>query len=417
MSGADRPQRRARVATSVAFGVQGLVFASVLTRVPAIKEKFAFTDGELTVLLAVVPVIAGAGSVLADVAAQRRGSAAVLRVAVALACASAAVVGLAPSRPVLFLGLLLYGLTVGAVDASMNMQGVAVQARYGRSIMNGFHAVWSTAGILGAAYTSAVADTLPPGVSITAAATCGLTAILLAAPHVTPTPTPACPPSRVHELDVPVHREAPDAGRAADGVVPWRLLLPVGMVLACVYVADSGVSNWGAVYLHDTLLSTEGAAALGYAAYQGAALLGRLAGDRLVGRFGTAVVVRCAVAVAAVGLFGVMTAHAPWLAITGFAVLGLGTSVLVPLTFSAAGRLDDGRGTAVARVNLFNYLGYLVGAPLVGSVGTLAGMRYAWVVPLLLLGVILASARRLDPAPLSLANDERPPSASAPLSP
>jgi MFS family permease len=189
-------------------------------------------------------------------------------------------------------------------------------------------------------------------------------------------------------------------------VVPWRLLLPVGVVLACVYVADSGVSNWGAVYLRDTLLSSEGVAALGYAAYQGTALLGRLAGDRLVGRFGTALVVRCAVAVAGLGLLGVMTAPDPALAIAGFGVLGLGASVLVPLTFSAAGRLDGGRGTAVARVNLFNYAGYLIGAPLVGAVGALAGLRYAWVAPFLLLGVVIALARRLDSRETRSTRDE-----------
>jgi hypothetical protein len=54
----------------------------------------------------------------------------------------------------------------------------------------------------------------------------------------------------------------------------------------------------------------------------------------------------------------------------------------------------------VARVNLFNYAGYLVGAPLVGTIGTLAGMRFGWLAPLLLLVATVPLARRLDPAPL-----------------
>lgn len=376
-----------RVATSVAFGVQGLVFAAVLTRLPALKDKFAFTDGELTLLLAIVPVIAGVGSVLADRLAARFGDATVLRWCVLLVCGTASTVGLAPTRPALFAALAAYGLALGAVDATMNMRGVAVQARYGRSIMSGFHAVWSLAGITGALYTSAVADVAPVSVSVPLAAAVGVLAMVAAWSRVPlPTVVPAAPGTE----GVPA---VADAVSEAGDPVPWRVLLPVGIALGCVYVADSGASNWSAVYLRDTLLSSEGVAALAYAAYQGTALLGRAFGDRLVHRHGTVAVIRTAVAVAMLGLIGVMAAPGPAVAIVGFAVLGLGASVLVPLAFSAAGRLDDGRGSAVARVNLFNYVGFLVGAPLVGVVGAAAGLRFGWLGPLAALAVVLALTR------------------------
>jgi MFS family permease len=371
----------ARAATSVAFAVQGLVFASVLTRLPALKDKFAFTDGELTVLLAVVPVVAGLGSVLADRLASRHGGAAVLRWCVLLACATASTVGLAPTRPALYVALTGYGLALGAVDATMNLHGVAVQARHGHSIMNGFHAMWSLAGITGALYTSAVADVAPVSVSVPLAATAGALAMAAVWSRL-PLPSPVAAPIPAGD---PAPATGAEPGAVAGAPVPWRALLPVGLALGCVYIADSGASNWSAVYLRDTLLSTEGVAALAYAAYQGTALLGRAFGDRLVRRHGTLPVVRVAVTVAVLGLVTVMAAGSPAIAIAGFAVLGLGASVLVPLCFSAAGRLDDGRGTAVARVNLFNYAGFLVGAPLVGVVGSLAGMRYGWLAPLLAL--------------------------------
>ncbi len=388
----------ARIATSVAFGVQGLVFASVLTRLPALKDKFGFTDGELTLLLAVVPVIAGAGSVLADRLAARRDGAAVLRWFVVAACAAAALVGLAPTRPALYVAIAGYGLTLGAVDAAMNMRGVAVQARYGRSIMNGFHAVWSLAGIVGALYTSAVADAVPVSVSVPIAAAVGTVAILVAGPR----------------LALPDAAPGPVSVAAVGDAVPWRVLLPIGLALGCVYVADSGASNWSAVYLRDTLLSSEGVAALAYAAYQGTALLGRAFGDRLVRRHGPILVVRCAIAVAVVGLLGVMAAGSPAVAIAGFAVLGLGASVLVPLSFSAAGRLDGGRGTAVARVNLFNYAGFLVGAPLVGAVGAVAGMRYGWLGPLLALALVLTLTRHFHPTAAPVATPAPRPGATPP---
>ena len=46
-----------------------------------------------------------------------------------------AAIGLAPTLGVLYAAVAVFGLAVGAVDATMNMQGVAVQRRYGRSIL------------------------------------------------------------------------------------------------------------------------------------------------------------------------------------------------------------------------------------------------------------------------------------------
>ena len=64
------------------------------------------------------------------------------------------------------------------------------------------------------------------------------------------------------------------------------------------------------------------------------------------------------------------------MALAGFAVVGLGISVMAPLTFAAAGRLDPHEtGIAVARLNVFNYVGFLLGAPLLTSLWQ-AGLPY-----------------------------------------
>ena len=55
--------RRGRVATATAFFVQGLCFAVVVTRVSVLQDKFHLSNGQLTIVLLIVPVIAGVGSV------------------------------------------------------------------------------------------------------------------------------------------------------------------------------------------------------------------------------------------------------------------------------------------------------------------------------------------------------------------
>jgi MFS family permease len=97
--------------------------------------------------------------------------------------------------------------------------------------------------------------------------------------------------------------------------------------------------------------------------------------------------------VGALGMALVALARVPALAITGFAIVGVGLCVVVPLSFSVAGALDPtGSGVAIARVNLFNYVGFVVGAGLIGAVNGAVGLRWAFAVPAALCLLIIALA-------------------------
>jgi MFS family permease len=160
-----------------------------------------------------------------------------------------------------------------------------------------------------------------------------------------------------------------------------------------MFLAESATSNWSAVYLHDGLGAPNSVAALGVAAYLTSQVLGRTGADRAVQAFGPALTVATGAVVGAAGLAVVVAAREPWQAVTGFAVVGAGLCVVVPLAFSAAGALDrDGSGAAIARVNLFNYAGFIVGAALIGAVAEAASLRLAFAVPaVLVLGIVAAA--------------------------
>jgi MFS family permease len=190
------------------------------------------------------------------------------------------------------------------------------------------------------------------------------------------------------------------AGPAAPAI-PWTPIVAVGTAMMLMYVADSATSNWSAVYLHRGLRSTESVAALGLAAYQTCMVFGRALADRLVRRYGPVRMVAAGGTVGVVGLLLVTVADRPALGIVGFAVLGLGLCAVVPQSFTAAGQLDPtGSGVAVARVNLFNYVGFVVGAALIGLVAQGVGLRYAFAVPAVLAVGIVALARSFRPRPV-----------------
>lgn len=164
----------------------------------------------------------------------------------------------------------------------------------------------------------------------------------------------------------------------------------VGVAMMLMFIADSAVSNWSSVFIEKALHASTSVAALGLAAYQTTMLLGRTAGDRLVSRFSPAAAVAAGGVVGGLGLLLVAASGTPALSVAGFAIVGLGLSLVVPQSFSAAGRLDPaGTGVAIARVNLFNYVGFVVGAGLIGTVAESLSLRWAFVVPAVLtLGIV-----------------------------
>jgi MFS family permease len=379
--------RRARLVVTAFYLVQGMCFAGLLAQVPTLQHDLGISDGTLTLILLLVPVVAGVGSVLAGALAPRTGSARLLHVCGPLVALAVLGAGLAPSVGVLYPVVAAVGLLLGVVDASMNMQGVEVEQRYGRSLLSSFHGAWSVGGILGslaAVLAHSLGWSLAAGLGLVAAV--GVAVDLVAAAAV--------PGRSAGERPVAV-TPAPAARGARP---PWGPLVVVGLAVTIVYVADSATSNWSTKYLQDALGAAANVAPLGLAAYLGCQLLGRLAADRQVNRFGPVAPVAVGGVVGAVGLAAVTLAPGPWVAVVGFGLTGLGLSVVVPLAFSVAGRLDpDGTGVAVARVNLFNYVGFVVGAGLIGGVAEVLTLRLAFAVPALLaLGVIaLAPAFRV----------------------
>ncbi|MGJ5946316.1 hypothetical protein [Streptomyces neyagawaensis] len=143
--------RQARSALLLIFLVHGAVFALLVTRIPAIQDRYGLSDGELPLALAAVPILAGVGTVTASRVVRRVPPHVVVRVVQPLICLALAGVGAGEAVWQLAVCLVAFGLLVGAMEASLNMTGVGIQRGYGRSIMLGFHGAASLGGILGAA--------------------------------------------------------------------------------------------------------------------------------------------------------------------------------------------------------------------------------------------------------------------------
>ncbi|MGW0755451.1 MFS transporter [Streptomyces sp. NPDC002814] len=378
--------RRGRASLAFGFFVQGVAFALLVTRIPAIQDRYGVSDALLPAFLAAVPILAGVGSVTTERLVKRIRPSVVLRWSQPVVLLALLGVGAGERTVELGIALAAFGLAVGALDASMNMLGVSLQRSYGRSIMLSFHAAFSLGGILGAslAWVGAHWDLalfvsyLPVVVVLLPAALVG---------------------SRWYVDGVAEGKGAAVEG-GGGGAVGFKVLLPLCLVMTIAYIGDSTVSNWSAKYLEDVLGSSEELATVPYNVYMVTTLVGRALGDFGVRRFGAVVVVRGGAVVAAVGFAVVAVAPGAWVGMLGFTLLGLGLCVLVPQTFAAAGRLFPGASdAAVARLNVFNYVGFLIGSPLVGALGDAWSYRGAMLVPMVLVLVTLVYARSFEGQP------------------
>lgn len=374
---------RSRVAAGAAFLTQGLVFISLTTRLPTVQDLWDLDELGLALILLVVVLLSGVGSVVAEKLARRRDSATLLRAGLALAAVSVPVVVLAPTFPVFVAAMAAYGVSLGMVDATSNMQAVALEHRYARPLLPSFHGLWTLGGVIGAGLTLATAD-LP---FATTALLAVVPAVVLLGPFL--------------------RRDHGGTGSGTDEV-PWRPIILVGLGMVLFYMVDTAAATWGPTYLDDTFTTPASLVALATFPYLIASGLVRLVGDGLVARFGPQPILRVGALLASAALAVVVFSPTWPVAVLGFSLLGAGVAVIAPLSFSAAARIAGGTevdpavrqtrvDAVIGRFNQFNYVGALLGAVLTGVVGA-GNLRLGFAVPMVLILGILPLAKYFDPA-------------------
>jgi len=351
---------RARVAVASIFFVNGVVLASWVPHIPAVKSRLG--AGEAALGWALLAMAAGAvlALPLAGWLIGRFGSRVMTGSAAAAFCLVMPLPVFSPSLPVLGLSLALLGALNGLLDVSMNTQAAALERAVGRPIMSSFHALFSTGGMVGAIGASAaMAAGAGDANHVITAAVLMLGVVALVAPQLLP-------------------------GRSAEErpgpafVRPSRALVGLGILAFLGLLAEGAMADWSAVYLRETLGSSLAVAATGFAAFSLAMAAGRFMGDTLVSCLGARAVLRGSGSVAAAGLGGALLISHPLAGIVGCALVGLGIANIIPVLFSAAPRAAKAEpGTALAAVATIGYGGFLSGPPLIGITGEAVGLPVA----------------------------------------
>lgn len=364
--------RRARLAVATLFLTNGALFANILPRYPEIKSALALENATYGLAVAAFPtgaIVAGLG---AGALIRKFGSGKVAVFSTILTGLGVLTAGLAPSVAIFAFGLFFGGAMDAITDVAQNAHGLRVQRRYGRSIINSFHAVWSIGAVLGGSMAAAaIALHLPLGIHLSISAAMFSIVSLIALRFCL----------TGHDDETPLAESAhpgdplPSLRRRVSSGTVLTLLALVLIAIAGTIVEDAG-NSWAALYLSDSLGTASTIAATGYIALVGAQFIGRMVGDRLVDKFGQRNIARAGGLIIAIGMGIALAFPTVPGTLLGFAATGFGAATLVPAAMQVADELPGLRhGTGLTIVSWLMRLGFLLSPPLVGLIADHTSLR------------------------------------------
>ena len=353
------PGRLEQMSTRIAFFIAGAGIAAWAPLVPYAKTRAGLDEGTLGLLL----LCLGVGSILAmpmaGILATRFGCRRVAVGGTLLICLALPLLATVSSIPALIAALFLFGAGLGTVDSTVNLQAVIVERASGKTMMSGFHGLFSLGGIVGAAGVSALLGlgVSPLGATLVVNVML-LIALCKAAPHLLPYGSESSGPAFA---------------------VPHGIVLFIGGMCFIVFLAEGAALDWSAVFLAQERGIDTAYAGLGYAAFALTMTVGRLTGDAIVRRLGATRVIVFGGLTAAAGLF--LATFAPnWeMALVGYALLGAGCSNIVPVLYTAVGKQTVmPESIAVPAITTLGYAGILAGPALIGFIAHGSSLSFAF---------------------------------------
>jgi hypothetical protein len=318
------------------FWANGVCMGIWASQIPRIKAGLGLSDAGLATIVLGFAVGAILTMPLTGALITRLGGVRTVVVTGVAGALSLALLGAAATYPALLAAALFSGIP----------------------IMSGIHGWFSLGGLSGAAAGGALiaaAASFQTVLSLTAAL--ALAAVLAASPALAV------------------------AGQTHGGGAfawPRRAVLGIGALCLLAFLIEGAVFDWTAVYMHDVAGAPLGFASAAFAGFSLTMAAMRLAGDSVVRRFGPVRVLTGGAALSASGIALACAIPHPAAVTVGLTLTGVGQANIVPLLFSAAGRVPGvAPGAGIAMAATMGYGAFLLGPPMIGFVADAVGLRTA----------------------------------------
>lgn len=375
--------RRFWLAITAAFVANGVFFGVWAARIPAVAETFSLDHNDLGLLLLLLALGAIVFFPIAGRMADRHGAPLVSRILILGKAISMTGLAFAPNIWCLALALFAFGASHGGMDVAMNAWASDVERKVGRAWMPSFHAMWSLGAGIGA---------LSGYFAVSAGIDYSWHFLLIAL---------LVPMIGLWGMNIPWATKAKTTlTKTPIFPIPKGMLLLVGLLAFCATLGEGAMADWSAIYLIEVAKTEEKFAPIGLAVFSGMMVAMRMAGGVVISRLGQTKAGLFSGIMAVLGSSIAIFATSTAVIIAGFAFMGMGYALAMPLAFSRAGNdPHTPPAQAIASVATLGYGGILLGPPVIGFLSELISLRGAFGVLLFLaiVMVIIAPSIRSEP--------------------
>lgn len=353
-----------RIAVGALFFLQGIAFASWASRIPSIQQSLGLSESALGFVLLAIPAGLLFSIPFSGWFVARFGSRRVLVTALFFYSLILILLGMAATKWQLMFCLFLFGFFGNMSNISVNTQAVSVEAIYQRPVMASFHGMWSLAGFAAAAIGSVmIGNNVLPHQHFMLITAIVLMSIIFCFRYT---------------LKEDFNKQ--QAGRKVF-VMPDKSLINLGIIAFCSMICEGAMFDWSGVYFKKVVMAEKAWIGAGYTAFMSTMATGRFIADWFTSRFGIKRTLQLSGALTASGLLVAVLFPQLLTAIIGFFLVGFGTSSVVPLVYSAAGKSKlMSASIAIAAVSTIGFFGFLIGPPLIGMIAGLSSLRTSFVV-------------------------------------
>ncbi len=361
MSFPSLPKQRMRWIATVFFFLSGLISASWSARIPEIQKKFLLNDAKWGVMLFALPLGLVAGLILSSYLVAKYGSRRMMVLASIVFSITLLLLSLCNTTWQLAIVLFMFGICRNATNISINTYAVELQRSYTRPIVSVFHGIWSLAGFaaVGIGAFMIARSIIPEWHFLIITIICLVIVFIFRR-------------KKSEKSDIKNERRPLL-------IMPTHYLLLLGLIAFCSMICEGTMFDWSVSYFQNNIKAEKGMVTAGYTSFIVALTLGRLAGDKVIHRFGPVSLLAINAVIMALGFL--LAILFPFLlpACIGFLLVGLGNSILIPMTYMLASKTTDMPASyAIASVTMIGYIGFLIGPPIVGSISEHFGMQWAF---------------------------------------
>ncbi|MDB5186868.1 MAG: transporter [Candidatus Saccharibacteria bacterium] len=373
-----------RIAAKTVYFMLGVGSGTFAATIPRLKDSLGLSPSELGVALLCCSLGGFVAMQLTAPLIKRVGLRLLLAYLMPLFPLVLILIGIANNFTALSLAFALFGAVTSIAGIAVNAHAIDIEKAYAKTIMSSFHALFSIGGLAGAAaggIMTAQLFSIPVSLTVVALSLSLLGAALI---------TKLFDVTKYNWVADHTVIESPHEHHLGKW---WRQVILFGCLMFICFLCEGAIADWSAIYMKEAHGVGPVVAVFAYMIFNGCMTIGRLTGDGVIRRFGSVPILIVGSMMGVVGLSIGLLSNNLVIALTGFGVVGIGLSVLVPILVSMAGNLSGGdRNAALARVSTFGSIGLMTGPAVIGFIADSYSLLMAMMLPVVLLIMLSGAA-------------------------